>query len=254
RARVIGGQAGEPGPLPHLHPARGEGHGVRDDVARGMQVAVVRAVRRAEGLTWRQRRVQLVDLARRQPPHVEAEALLHRHPLACFRDLGAGEARQHVPVRREARVHADLVGLPQVEQARPLAQPDRPRRATLRPHHAGRTTARALPERVLLEQHDPLQAIRAQEVRAPPAHPPTPRPGPPARPRPPPPRPPRPRPPPATLCRPGGTPPQTPPTLCRPGGTPPQTPPTLCRPGGTTPQNPPTLCRPGGTTPQNPPT
>ena len=166
-AIAAGEQAAEGHPLGDRDAAPQQGHGVGGHVARRAEVPVVGAERAAQRLPWGQRRVDRVHLVRVQPYRADPELRLHGQPLPGCLDLGRGEARQQVALADEARVGAELRALPEVEPAGPDAQAHRLRGAALQPDHARGAAARALAEHALLDQHDTLQARRAQEVGAP---------------------------------------------------------------------------------------
>jgi hypothetical protein len=164
------GQAAERDVLGYLDPAAQQRHGVGGHVPGRRDIAVLGAEGPAERLSRRQRRVDLVHLARIEPAHRNAQAGLHRHPLAGRDHVRLGEAGKQVALLGEPGVGADLVPLAQVELAGPLTQHDGLGRPALHPDDAGRPAARALPEVALLDQDDPAQPGLAQEVRAPRAH------------------------------------------------------------------------------------
>src|SRR5262249_19122058 len=74
-------ETAEAGVLEYPHAADCERVRVCGHVAGRMQVAILRAIRRAEGEARRHRRVHPVEFGRLEPADIKAEASLHGHPL-----------------------------------------------------------------------------------------------------------------------------------------------------------------------------
>src|SRR5215218_6598888 len=123
-----------------------QGGGVREDVARRVDVTVLRGIRRTESRAGTEQRVHGVDLVGLAPAHVETDPLLHRDPSLRVHDFLLGEARHEVALLHEARVDAEQVSLTAVELARVDAQANRDLGASLSTHHPGGAGAGALAE------------------------------------------------------------------------------------------------------------
>ena len=150
-------------------PRADQGRRVGEDVARRVDVAVTRRVRRAEGTPRRHGRVQLVELAAGRATGRRGRApAASRSGRAPAVTSGVGEAGHAVALLDEPGVQRrGSSRWRAVEVLGPHAQPDGGLGAALRAHHAGRAAARPLAERPRLEQDDPLQPGPPEEPRAP---------------------------------------------------------------------------------------
>ncbi len=140
--------------------------GVRQDVARRVDVAVAGGVRRPDRRARREAGAAAVDLVAVPPLDVQAERALQGDPVLRGGDLRVGEARHQVALRDEPRVERVPVALAGVEVAAEEAQPDRGLGAALRPHHPGRAAAGAAAQRGGLDERDGPAGL-GQEARGP---------------------------------------------------------------------------------------